>query len=102
MEKIYFDFWYLKSEEIELDGSETDRISYEIAIGVFADPDYNHLLDDIRITGLDKDQMLMFKIDKPDELFSKLEEEGLHSVVADIKATGSYTVMGSNEIKINE
>ncbi|MFS1519275.1 hypothetical protein V1503_22835 [Bacillus sp. SCS-151] len=102
MEKIYFDFWYLKSEEVELDGSDTARISYEIAISVFADPDYNHLLDDIRITGLDKDQMLMFKINKPEELFSKLEEEGLQSVVADIKATGSYTVMGSIEININE
>jgi hypothetical protein len=32
-------------------------------------------------------------------LFVKLDEEGLGSIVEDIKETGSYTVMGDTVIK---
>ena len=100
MSNIYYDFWYLKSEEIELDGSETGMACYEIAIGVFADRDMNEQLDDIRITGLNKDEMLSFKIEQPEELFPMLEEEGLFNIVEDIRTTGNYSVMGDKKINV--
>ncbi|UAL51596.1 hypothetical protein LIT32_21000 [Bacillus sp. CMF21] len=91
---IYYDFWYLKSEEIKLDGSDTGAVAYEIGINVFADEEFDHLLDDVRISGLNKEEMLSFDVPNAVRLFSKLEEEGLHSVVRDIKTAGFYFVMG--------
>ncbi|WP_078548258.1 hypothetical protein [Litchfieldia alkalitelluris] len=96
-QQVMFDFWYLKSEEIELDGSESTAISYEVAIGVFADEELFTQLDDIRITGLLKDEMLAFSIDQPTLLFSKLEEEGLFNIIEDIKSAGFYFVMGEKK-----
>ncbi|MCM3597817.1 hypothetical protein M4D55_18775 [Metabacillus idriensis] len=93
-DNIYYDFWYLKSEEINLDGSDTGAAAYEVGINVFADEEFNQLLDDVRISGLDKEELLSFDVLNADRLFSKLEEEGLHSVVHDIKTAGFYFVMG--------
>lgn len=92
-DNIYYDFWYLKSEEINLDGSDTGAVAYEVGINVFADEEFDHLLDDVRISGLNKEEMLSFDVLNADRLFSKLEEEGLHSVVRDIKTAGFYYVM---------
>ncbi len=94
---VYFDFWYLKSEEIELDGTDSNAISYEVAIGVFGDEQLMSQLDDIRITGLDKEEMLSFSIDNERILFPKLEDEGLFNIVTDIKALGYYFVMGEKK-----
>ncbi|MGP1908544.1 hypothetical protein ACTSEZ_10240 [Metabacillus sp. JX24] len=91
---IYYDFWYLKSEEINLDGSDTGAIAYEVGINVFADEDFTHLLDDVRISGLGKEEMLAFDLQNAEKLCSKLEEEGLHSVASDIRSSGFYFVMG--------
>ncbi|MDR0140039.1 hypothetical protein RFW18_19955 [Metabacillus idriensis] len=98
---IYYDFWYLKSEEINLDGSDTGAVAYEVGINVFADEEFDHLLDDIRISGLNKEEMLSFDVLNADRLFSKLEEEGLHSVVRDIKTAGFYFVM-NKKISISQ
>ncbi|MFC4322310.1 hypothetical protein [Litchfieldia salsa] len=97
-QQVLFDFWYLKSEEIELDGSDSGAISYEVAIGVFGDEELVHQLDDIRITGLIKEDMLAFKIEDPSVLFPKLEEEGLLNISQDIKETGFYFVMGEKKL----
>ncbi|MBD8067602.1 hypothetical protein [Bacillus sp. PS06] len=97
-QQVMFDFWYLKSEEIELDGTESGAISYEVAIGVFGDAELEHQLDDIRITGLIKEDMLAFSIIHPPTLFQKLEEEGLFNIIEEIKATGFYFVMGEKQL----
>jgi hypothetical protein len=91
---IFYDFWYLKSEEINLDGSDTGAVAYEVGINVFADEQFENLLDDVRISGLDKEEMLSFNLSSASDLFAKLEEEGLHSVIHDIKTAGYYFVMG--------
>ncbi|KEZ48368.1 hypothetical protein [Metabacillus indicus] len=91
---IYYDFWYLKSEEINLNGSDTGAIAYEVGINVFADEDFTHLLDDVRISGLGKEEMLAFDLQNAEKLCSKLEEEGLHSVASDMRSSGFYFVMG--------
>ena len=100
MENVYYDFWYLKSEEIDLEGNETEMICYEIAIGVFEDKDHFKQLDDVRITGLSKEEMLSFNIACPEELFVKLKEEGLSGIVRDIKELSQYTVMGETVIRL--
>jgi hypothetical protein len=100
MDKLFYDFWYYKSEELDLQGNEQQHIAYEVAIEVFGDKDHFQQLDDIRITGLDKEEMLSFHIDKPEILFVKLEDEGLESIVDNIKETGSYNVKGDTVIKI--
>ncbi|USK57157.1 hypothetical protein LIS82_12105 [Cytobacillus solani] len=94
MNNVYYDFWYLKSEEIDLEGNDTCMTSYEIALGVFADKDHFKQLDDIRITGLKKDEMLSFCINQPDKLFPKLEEEGLFNIVEHIKKNWSLQSNG--------
>jgi hypothetical protein len=99
MDKLHYDFWYYKTEELDLQGNELNHVAYEISIEVFADKDHFKQLDDIRISGLDKEEMLSFSIDTPEVLFVKLDEEGLGSIVEDIKETGSYTVMGDTVIK---
>jgi hypothetical protein len=81
MEKLYYDFWYYKTKELDLEGKELSHVAFEISIEVFADKDHFKQLDDIRISGLDKQEMLSFTIDKPEILFSKLEEEGLENIV---------------------
>lgn len=100
LENIYYDFWYLKSEEVELDGKESDRFAYEVAIGVFSDPEFYEQLDDLRISGLTKEEMLQFKIEEPAVLLQKLEEEGLLNITADIKSIGYYFIMGEKQVQI--
>ncbi|MGG4489917.1 hypothetical protein [Metabacillus idriensis] len=97
-DNIYYDFWYLKSEEIKLDGSDTGAVAYEVGIHVFAGEEFDQLLDDVRISGLNKEELLSFDVLNADRLFLKLEEEGLHSVVRDIKTTGFYFVMNEKMI----
>lgn len=101
VEHIFYDFWYLKSEEVELDGTESNRFAYEVAIGVFADAEFYEQLDDLRISGLTKEQMLSFKIDDPAVLLQQLEEEGLMNIANDIKTIGYYFVMGEKQIKVS-
>jgi hypothetical protein len=100
VEKLYYDFWYYKTEELDLEGKESNRVAYELSIEVFTDKDHFKQLDDIRISGLDKNELLAFNIDKPEILFAKLDDEGLGSIVEDIKESGSYTVMGDQVVKV--
>lgn len=102
MRKLYYDIWYYKTEELNLEGKDTNHIAYEISIEVFEDKDHFKQLDDIRISGLDKEELLSFNINKPEILFLRLEEEGLESIVEDIKKTGSYTVLGKTVIKVDQ
>jgi hypothetical protein len=102
MRKFYYDVWYYKTEELNLEGKETDHIAYEINIEVFEDKDHFKKLDDIRISGLDIEEMLSFKIHEPKIFFDKLNEEGLGSIVENIKETGLYTVMGDTVISLGE
>lgn len=102
MGKIYYDFWYIRSEEVELDGTESGRVGYELAIGVFADSEHYKQLDDLRISGLTKVEMLGFAIQESTVLFHKLQEEGLMNVVEDIKDVGYYRVMAVKKITVTE
>jgi hypothetical protein len=100
MENLYYDFWYYKTEELDLEGKELNHVAFEISIEVFTDKNHFKQIDNIRISGLDKQEMLSFTIDIPVILFAKLEEEGLENIVDSIKQTGSYTVMGDTVIKV--
>ncbi|MFC0270775.1 hypothetical protein ACFFIX_04825 [Metabacillus herbersteinensis] len=102
MEKIYYDFWYLKSEEVDLDGTESSRIGYELAIGVFADSEHYKQLDDLRISGLTKVEMLSFSIHDQAILLHKLQEEGLMNIVEDIKEVGYYRIMADKQIAVSK